>query len=110
AILRVATSQMYSALVPLLARKGISYEEFTLLAFGGGGPAHAFMLARDVGIGRILIPPHPGVLCAAGSLAADFRKDLVRTIHSALAGPGAAAVIERMAAAFHELAREGRTW
>jgi N-methylhydantoinase A len=110
AILRVATSQMYSALVPLLARKGISYEEFTLLAFGGGGPSHAFMLARDVGIGRILVPPHPGVLCAAGSLAADVRKDLVSTVHAALAGPGTAGVVGQMRQALERLAQEGNAW
>ena len=110
AILRVATSQMYAALVPLLARKGISYEEFTLLAFGGGGPSHAFMLARDVGISRILIPPHPGVLCAAGSLAADVRKDLVYTIHAALAGAGTAEVVSQMRAAFDRLSLEGSRW
>lgn len=110
AILRVATSQMYSALVPLLARKGISYEEFTLLAFGGGGPSHAFMLARDVGIGRILVPPHPGVLCAAGSLAADVRKDLVHTVHAALAGPGTKDVVGEMRQALDRLSKEGAAW
>jgi len=110
AILRVATSQMYSALVPLLARKGISYEEFTLLAFGGGGPSHAFMLARDVGIRRILVPPHPGVLCAAGSLAADVRKDLVSTVHAALTGPRTAEVVSEMRAALDRLSQEGRRW
>jgi N-methylhydantoinase A len=110
AILRVATSQMYSALVPLLARKGISYEEFTLLAFGGGGPSHAFMLARDVGIRRILVPPHPGVLCAAGSLAADVRKDLVHTVHASLGGPQAVEVVSRMRAALDHLSQEGTKW
>jgi N-methylhydantoinase A len=110
AMLRVATSQMYSALVPLLARKGVNYEEFTLLAFGGGGPCHAFMLARDVGIGRVLVPRHPGVLCAAGSLAADLRKDLVQTIHMALTPPNVAPVIEGMRTALRSLADEGRSW
>ncbi len=110
AILRVATSQMYSALVPLLARKGIGYEEFTLLAFGGGGPSHAFMLARDVGIGRILVPPHPGVLCAAGSLAADVRKDLVYTVHAALAGPETKDVVGEMRQALDRLSKEGAAW
>jgi N-methylhydantoinase A len=110
AILRVATSQMYSALVPLLARKGISYEEFTLLAFGGGGPCHAFMLARDVGIKRILVPLHPGVLCAAGSLAADVRKDLVHTIHGALGAVYDSSLMASIDRALRELSTEGEVW
>jgi N-methylhydantoinase A len=108
AVLRVATSQMYSALIPLLARKGISYEDYTLLAFGGGGPCHAFMLAHDVGIGRVLVPLHPGILCAAGSLAANVRKDLVHTIHRRLGhGEATIATIEQ---ALKQLSSEGEAW
>jgi len=28
----------------------VDYTEFTLMAFGGAGPAHGFMLASEVGI------------------------------------------------------------
>jgi N-methylhydantoinase A len=108
AILRVATSQMYSALVPLLARKGIEYEEYALLAFGGGGPCHAFMLASDIGISRVVVPLHPGALCAAGSLAADVRKDMVQTIHRKLDPPGP--VLEQIGRAMHELSAQGAAW
>ncbi len=111
AILEVATSQMYSALVPLLARKGVAYEDFTLLAFGGGGPCHAFLLAADVGIRRVLVPLHPGILCAAGSLAADVRKDLVQSVHRTVPVNGdAAPVLAELRAAFERLAAEGTGW
>lgn len=106
AILRVATSQMYSALVPLLARKGIAYESFTMLAFGGGGPSHAFLLARDIGISRVMVPPHPGVLCAAGALAADMRRDFVRSLHRVL---NAHAMLE-IGTILNALAEEGSAW
>jgi N-methylhydantoinase A len=108
AVLRVATSNMYSALVPLLARKGIDYEDYTLLAFGGGGPCHAFMLASDVGIRRVLVPPYPGTLCAAGSLSADVRKDLVHTIHRHLNPPEP--VIAQIAQMVERLSAEGNAW
>jgi len=111
AILEVATSQMYSALVPLLARKGVAYEDFTLLAFGGGGPCHAFLLAADIGIRRVLVPRHPGILCAVGSLAADVRKDLVQSIHRVVPANGAAAhILAELRAAFGKLATEGKAW
>jgi hypothetical protein len=79
-ILRVATAQMYATLVPLMARKGINLDDFALLAFGGAGPTHGFLLAREVGIRRVIVPLHPGVLCATGSLLADVRRDFVRTL------------------------------
>jgi N-methylhydantoinase A len=110
AILHVATSQMYATLVPLLARKGVGYEDFALLAFGGGGPCHAFLLARDVGIKHVLIPRYPGVLCAAGSLAADARKDLVQTIHNALGKDDGNATMSRIVAALERLAADGDGW
>ena len=108
AILRVATSQMYSALVPLMARKGIDYEDYTLLAFGGGGPCHAFLLADNVGIRRVMVPLHPGTLCAAGALAADVRKDLVHTVHAQLSDPGP--VLAAVEEAVERLAVQGEQW
>ena len=109
-ILRVATSQMYAALVPLLARKGISYDDFALLPFGGAGPTHGFLLAREVGMRRVVVPRHPGVLCAAGSLAADVRRDFIRTIHMAMQPGAEAALVTAMRAALEALSSEGTGW
>ena len=83
AVLRVATSQMYAALVPLMARKAVDLDRFALLPFGGAGPTHGFLLAREVGIQRVIVPPNPGVLCAIGSLVADVRRDFVHGPHGA---------------------------
>jgi N-methylhydantoinase A len=109
-ILRVATSQMYAALVPLLARKGISYDDFALLPFGGAGPTHGFLLAREVGIRRVVVPLHPGVLCAAGSLAADIRRDFIRTIHTTMQPGTESSVVTTMRNGLEALSREGGTW
>src|SRR5262249_59208219 len=59
AVLRVATSQMYAALVPLMARKAVDLGQFALLPFGGAGPTHGFLLPRHVRIHPLLLPPHP---------------------------------------------------
>jgi N-methylhydantoinase A len=109
-ILRVATSQMYAALVPLLARKGIGYDDFSLLPFGGAGPTHGFLLAREVGIRHVIVPLHPGVLCAAGSLAADIRRDFIRTIHRTMPHGGETPVVTAMREALEALAAEGGAW
>lgn len=81
AILDVATSNMYAQFTPLMARKGIDPRDYTLLAYGGAGPTHAFLLAREVGITKVLIPPSPGTLCATGCIVADLRNDFVHTLY-----------------------------
>jgi N-methylhydantoinase A len=84
AILRVATSNMYSKLVPLMARKGVDVTDFALLCYGGAGPTHGFLLAREVGIKTVLVPPSPGTLCALGALVADVKSDFITTLHQTL--------------------------
>lgn len=81
AILDVATSNMYAQFTPLMARKGVDPRDFVLLAYGGAGPTHAFLFARDVGIRRVLVPSTPGTLCALGCIVADLRHDVVHTLY-----------------------------
>lgn len=79
-ILDVTTANMYAQFMPLMARKGIDPREFSLLAYGGAGPGHAFLLAREVGSTRVIVPRSPGTLCALGSLVTDLRRDFIRTV------------------------------
>jgi len=110
AVLRVATSQMYAALVPLMARKAVDLDRFALLPFGGAGPTHGFLLAREVGIRRVIVPPNPGVLCAIGSLVADVRRDFVHTVHTPLRRGQETALLRSMRDRFRSLAAEGAQW
>jgi len=110
AVLRVATSQMYAALVPLMARKAVDLDRFALLPFGGAGPTHGFLLAREVGIRRVVVPPNPGVLCAIGSLVADVRRDFVHTVHTPLRRGQTGPLLASMREAFRGLAAEGAQW
>ncbi|BCP52164.1 hydantoinase [Kaistia sp. 32K] len=80
AILQVATANIYAELVPQLARRGVDAGEFSLLAYGAAGPTHVFMLARELNMRRVLVPPTPGLLCALGCLVADLRADFVRSL------------------------------
>lgn len=79
-ILDVTTANMYAQFMPLMANKGIDPRDFSLLAYGGGGPQHAFLLAREVGVNSVIVPAAPGTLCALGSLNADLQHDLIRTM------------------------------
>jgi N-methylhydantoinase A len=79
-ILQVINAVMVKAIRRLSVEKGYDPRDFTLIAFGGGGPLHAVDLALDLLIPRVLIPPVPGGSSALGLLTADFRHDYVRTL------------------------------
>jgi N-methylhydantoinase A/oxoprolinase/acetone carboxylase beta subunit len=65
--------------------RGIDPRGFTLLPLGGGGPMHACALADDIGITSIIVPPHPGVLSAAGLLGAPVAHEVAAAFPSPLA-------------------------
>ena len=44
------------------------------------GPMHSCELAQELGIPRVLIPTHPGILSALGVAIADIVKDYSRTV------------------------------
>ncbi|MGC1983776.1 MAG: hydantoinase/oxoprolinase family protein [Candidatus Cybelea sp.] len=50
--------------------RGLDPRDFTLVAFGGGGPLHACALAEELGIARVVVPAHPGLFSAIGLLDA----------------------------------------
>ena len=60
---------------------------FTLVALGGAGPIHATALAAELGIGSVLIPRHPGVLSAAGLLAAPIEHEVATAFPRAARRP-----------------------
>jgi N-methylhydantoinase A len=76
---RLANSQIVNALKLVSVKRGYDPRDFTLVAFGGGGPLHASSVARQLGIPKVLIPPLPGVFSAWGMLLADLRRDFLRT-------------------------------
>jgi N-methylhydantoinase A len=106
AIIRVATANMYAELLPLMARAGADAETFALVPYGGAGPTHAFLLATEVGIRRVIVPLQPGTLCALGCLIADVQGDFIRTVHTGTGIPRDAEI----AGLFEELAEDARAW
>ena len=65
---RIANAAMQRAIRSVSIERGRDPRDFTLVAFGGSGPVHAAGLAEALDIGRILIPPHPGLFSAIGLL------------------------------------------
>jgi N-methylhydantoinase A len=79
-IVRVIETQMEKAIRVISVERGHDPREFTLVAFGGGGPLHACSLARALRIPRVLAPAMPGALSAVGILLADTVRDYSRTV------------------------------
>lgn len=78
-VIRLADAAMINALKLVSVRSGYDPRDFSLVAFGGGGPMHAAALARDLRVKQTIIPRHPGVFSAWGMLMADLRQDFLRT-------------------------------
>ena len=106
-VLRYAVAQMTHALRLVTLRRGHDPRDFAFVAYGGAGPLHAALLARELGITRTIIPPGPGHFSAFGMLASPLRGESVRTMPGPLAGTDLAAAfagVER--AALAELGRD----
>ena len=79
-IVRVVETEMAKAIRVISVEQGHDPRDFTLVAFGGGGPLHACSLARALRIPRVMIPGMPGALSALGILLADVVRDTSRTV------------------------------
>jgi N-methylhydantoinase A len=85
--------------------RGLDAAEFALVAYGGAGPLHAAMVARELQIGRVVIPCAPGHFSAYGMLIADLRRDFVATWFTPLA-TASFATIEQLFADMEARGRE----
>jgi len=59
--------------------KGIDPRRFSLVAFGGAGPVHAYQVAEKLRLETIIVPPGAGVCSAFGFLLAPMSFDLSRS-------------------------------
>jgi N-methylhydantoinase A len=73
---RILNAQVAEGIRLVSIRQGYDPRRFTLLPLGGAGPLHACALAEELGLARILVPPNPGVLSAAGLLAAPVEHEV----------------------------------
>jgi N-methylhydantoinase A len=84
-IVQVATAVMARALKRVSVARGIDPRGMALVPFGGAGPLFGCALADALGMPRVIIPPHPGVLSALGLATASERIDVIGSVHRQLA-------------------------
>ncbi len=75
AAIDLAVSKMAAAVREISVHRGFDPREFALVPYGGAGPLHAFLVAMELGMRRVIVPPFPGHISALGQMCADFRRD-----------------------------------
>ncbi|MBV8323156.1 MAG: hydantoinase/oxoprolinase family protein, partial [Hyphomicrobiales bacterium] len=103
-ILRIATTKMSHMVRWVTTERGLDAADFTLVAYGGAGPLHAAMVARELRIAKVVVPRAPGHFSAYGMLVAELRRDFVKTWFTPLAEASFAA----MENIYAEMERRGR--
>jgi N-methylhydantoinase A len=79
-VIDVVDAHMERALRSVSVEEGADPRRSALVAFGGAGGLHALRLARELGMGTVLIPPLSGVFSALGLLMATPRSDVTATV------------------------------
>jgi N-methylhydantoinase A len=83
-MLRIASATMMRAIRAVTIERGTDARGCTMMAFGGNGPLFAASLARELGIGSVIIPPMPGLFSAFGLLLAETEHHLSRSLRGRL--------------------------
>jgi 5-oxoprolinase (ATP-hydrolysing) len=99
--LRIAVHNMAAAIRQVSVQKGHCIEDFALVCFGGAGGQHACLVAEELGMETVLIPPFAGVLSAYGMGLADqtiLREQAVETLLDDAVVPVLHAAVDALAA------------
>jgi N-methylhydantoinase A len=98
-IIALGATLMAGAIKRVTIERGFDPREFSLFAFGGGGPLHAAALARELNIPEVIVPPAPGLFSALGMLMAQARIEETASFLRPLAAP----TLPELAGAFARL-------
>ena len=76
---RVIDARMAEGIRLVSVRRGVDPRRFAILAFGGAAGLHVTALARQLGLGRVVVPRLAAVLSAWGMLTSDLRYEVARS-------------------------------
>lgn len=105
-MVRVSVSNMYAEISNNMEQRGYDPRDLTVVAYGGGGPVTANIVADEIHARDVFVPLHPGTLCAMGSLSADFAYDAVSAEQLAVDDAAETTIKAKLA----QLVDEARAW
>jgi len=79
-VTKIVTQNMVNAISLNSVQRGFDPRDFSLVAFGGGGPLYGVDIARELAVPRVIVPLHPGITSAMGLLASDLKYESQRTV------------------------------
>jgi N-methylhydantoinase A len=106
-VLTIVNSNMANAIREVTIEQGQDPRDAALIVFGGAGPLFGTLLARELDITRIVVPPHAGNFSAWGLLAQDVTQTVAQTSILPLDGDGLAASAEVLNELFARLGANG---
>jgi N-methylhydantoinase A len=83
---RIVNENMANAARVHILEKGYDPRFYSMLAFGGAGPVHAFQTARLLNSPQLIIPVGAGVVSALGFLVSPIASEQIRSYVSQLEG------------------------
>ena len=95
----IAVENMANAIKKISVQRGYDVTEYTLCCFGGAGGQHACLVADSLGMNKVFLHPHAGVLSAFGMGLADISAMQERAIEE----PLSEAVMPRLQTVVSEL-------
>ncbi|HEX2588874.1 MAG TPA: hydantoinase/oxoprolinase family protein [Gaiellales bacterium] len=89
-VIRIVAAQMADAIRSVTIERGRDPRDAALVAFGGAGPLFGTVLADELGVSTVVVPPYAGNFSAVGLLGADLARSASRTRVVRLSGEGLA--------------------
>ncbi|GII93903.1 hydantoinase/oxoprolinase family protein [Sinosporangium siamense] len=86
-VLRIAAAHMAQAVRGVTVERGVDPRRAALVAFGGAGPLFGCLLADELGLSAVVVPPNAGNFSAAGLIQADLVRSTARTLLRPLSDP-----------------------
>jgi N-methylhydantoinase A len=102
-ILTIANAAMAGAIREITVEQGHDPRESVLMPFGGAGPLFLSLLADELGVTEIILPPYAGNFSAWGLLGADLTQAAARTQITPLTEEGIASANRIFAELFAEI-------
>jgi N-methylhydantoinase A len=102
-IITIASASMAEAIRAITVEQGQDPRDAALMPFGGAGPLFATLLARELDVEKIVVPPYAGNFSAWGLLGADLTQTHARTRIMQLGDDAVVAANEMLGDLFNEL-------
>ncbi len=73
-MIAIAVANITRAVRLVSVQRGHDPKQYALYGYGGMGPMVGTLVADELGTGRVVVPPHPGLFSALGLLVADLER------------------------------------